>query len=46
MVEMDKVDVSLDFEISFIECDCPLIFPGYYVKPVQRHNDVIRLSRE
>jgi hypothetical protein len=45
MLEMDKVDLSEDFEIKFVECDCALEFPGYFVQTVRASDDVIRLVK-
>jgi hypothetical protein len=43
MLETDKVDLSEDFEIGVVECDCVWDFPGYSVETVQDSDDVIRL---
>jgi hypothetical protein len=45
MIETDNADLSVDFEIKFVECDCDLDFPGYSVQTVQDSDDVIRLVK-
>jgi hypothetical protein len=38
MIESDNVDLSEDFDVEVVECDCPLDFPGYCSSRVSGHN--------
>jgi hypothetical protein len=45
MIESDKVDLIEGVEIKFVECDCPLAFPGYSVETVGDDTGAIRLRK-
>jgi hypothetical protein len=45
MIETSKIDLSNDFDIKFVECDCELNFPGYSVETVDGGNGAIRLVK-
>jgi hypothetical protein len=44
MMETDKVDLSGGFEIRFVDCDCPLEFPGFSVETIDDTNDLMAIS--
>jgi hypothetical protein len=46
MIETGKVDLTRDFEIKCIDCDCPLDFPGYSVETDQGVEGVVRLVKK
>jgi hypothetical protein len=45
MIEMNQVDLSEDFEIEFVKCDCALNFPGYSVQTVPDTDDLFHLVK-
>jgi hypothetical protein len=45
MIANGRVDLREGCEIQFVECDCPLDFPGYSVQPVQDASDVFNLVK-
>jgi hypothetical protein len=46
MLETCKADLSCIANIGFIECDCTLNFPGYYVQLARRVNYLRRLKKK
>jgi hypothetical protein len=46
MLETCKADLSCIVHIGFIECDCPMNFPGYYVQLARRVNYLRRLKKK
>jgi hypothetical protein len=46
MIESDKVDLSADFDVEIVECDCPLDFPGYRCDRVSGYNGSIVLLKK
>jgi hypothetical protein len=45
MIETTKVDLSHDFDITFVKCDCPLDFHGYFVENVPGEDDLFHLVK-
>jgi hypothetical protein len=45
MIETGEVDLQQGFEIQFVECDCPLDFPGYCLQTVNDASDVFHLVK-
>jgi hypothetical protein len=43
MIETDNVDLSDALEVKFVNCDCPLEFPGYYIPAGDGVNHLFRL---
>jgi hypothetical protein len=46
MIEAENIDLNPDFAIKFIDCDCALDFPGYFLEAVEGSNDVFHLTRK
>jgi hypothetical protein len=46
MIESDEVDLSADFDLELLECDCALNFPGYCSDHVSGHNGSVVLAKK
>jgi hypothetical protein len=44
MIKTNKLDLSQDFEIKFVERDCVLDFPLYTVEPGRDGSDLFCLA--
>jgi hypothetical protein len=45
MIEAAKFNLSEGLAIKFVDCDCPLDFPGYSIQPVNGAHDEVRLVK-
>jgi hypothetical protein len=46
MIETGKIDLSKDFRLEIVECDCPLDFPGYRCGGASGYNGTIVLVKK
>jgi hypothetical protein len=50
MIETDMIDLCRDvLKIQFVDCDCPLEFPGYSVEPADSEdpdNGLVKLVKK